>query len=255
MKYQNRKNNKIATLVSEDARCKTVILEFEDGSNTKITTSTLKRWWKALPEEEVSDDEYVAEVMQQKADLGIECPKIEAIEIVEPLIDLDNPISEEEAKQRGMIGGDEAVELAVVDPGDVAGDGTPLAEVGKQIYEQAKKKAAKAKAEKKQTSKKSKRVDRTPVWEKLSKDVAAVKGVSEFRDRGKFIASIWVEGKTLFEIRLSQSGGTIRVRPALADKCELQYSLVDKYYLSAFVKLEDDEIVRTVKMLVKEGGN
>lgn len=237
MKYQNRKNNKIATLAREDAERKTVILEFEDGSNTTVTTSTLKRWWKKIDDadtefalnepvaEDTTDAEYVAEVMQQKKDLGIECPEIDP----------------------------EKVEVKVIDP-DVAGDGTSLAEVGKEIYEQAKKKAKKAKVEKANKKRNSKRVDRTPVWEKLGKEIASIKSVSEFRDRGAFIASVWVEGKTLLEVRLSQKGGTVRVRPALADKCELQYSLVNNYYLGAFVKLEDDEIVQTIKTLVK-GGN
>ena len=35
---------------------------------------------------------------------------------VEPLIDLDNPVTEEEAKEYKMLSGDEALEIAVVDP-------------------------------------------------------------------------------------------------------------------------------------------
>jgi hypothetical protein len=60
--------------------------------------------------------------MKQKKELGIECPKIESVEIVN------------------------------------AGDGTPLAEVGKEIAEQAKeksKKASKKKAEKRPKDEKS----------------------------------------------------------------------------------------------------
>lgn len=64
-----------------------------------------------------TDDELVAEIMNQKAELGIECPEIKSVEIVN------------------------------------AGDGTPLAEVGKEIVEQAKEKAKKA--SKKKASKKS----------------------------------------------------------------------------------------------------
>lgn len=37
---------------------------------------------KELKKEEAENDAYVAEVMQQKKDLGIECPPIESIEIV-----------------------------------------------------------------------------------------------------------------------------------------------------------------------------
>lgn len=121
MKYFNKRNEKVATRdeASYNPKTKTYIMVYEDGSNTTVSESTLKRWWK----------------------------KLDSPETVEPLIDLDNPVTEEEAQAAGMLSGDEAVEAAVVDPDDVAGDGTPLAEVGKEIFEQAKKKAEKAKAE------------------------------------------------------------------------------------------------------------
>ena len=35
---------------------------------------------------------------------------------IEPIIDLDNPITDEEAKEHGMVTGDEALETAVIDP-------------------------------------------------------------------------------------------------------------------------------------------
>lgn len=81
MKYQNIKNQKVATVISQNDKTKVVTLEYEDGKTTDITSSTLKRWWKLIEDDEV------------------------------------------------------------------AGDGTPLAEVGKEMAEQAKKKASDVKAE------------------------------------------------------------------------------------------------------------
>ena len=138
MKYINKRNGKVATKdeASYNDKTKTVIMVYEDGSNTTVSESTLKRWWK----------------------------KLDSPEVVESLIDLDNPITEEEAEAAGMLSGDEAVEVAVVDPDDVAGDGTPLAEVGKQIFEQAKAKAEKAKKErvKKEKAEKKERKPKAP---------------------------------------------------------------------------------------------
>lgn len=42
--------------------------------------------------------------------------KAAAEETVEPVIDLDSPVTEEEAKEHNMLSGDEALETAVIDP-------------------------------------------------------------------------------------------------------------------------------------------
>lgn len=140
MKYVNKRNGKVASQAQFNEKTKTWIMDYEDGTNTTVSSSTLKRWWKPVEEE-----------------------------VVEPLIDLDNPVTEEEAQELGMVGGDEAVELAVVDA-DVAGDGTPLAEVGKEIFEQAKKKAEKAKAERQaKEKKKSAKAEKISVPELIAK--------------------------------------------------------------------------------------
>lgn len=80
--------------------------------------------------------------------LAAESAKAEAVsapEVVEPIMDLDNPVEPANA-----LSADESLENAVVDPDSAyAGDGTPLAEVGKEIAKEAKAKAKKAKAEKK----------------------------------------------------------------------------------------------------------
>lgn len=109
MKYINRKTGMKAEIIKEDRKAATFMLRFEDGSTKVVSFITLNRQFK--PEGELDDDSYVAEIMQQKKDLGIECPPIESFEIVSE---------------------------------DIAGDGTPLAEVGREIFEQAKAKAKEA---------------------------------------------------------------------------------------------------------------
>ena len=48
-----------------------------------LAEQTNKENEKAIEKEKAENDAYVAEVMQQKKDLGIECPKIESYEVVE----------------------------------------------------------------------------------------------------------------------------------------------------------------------------
>lgn len=57
MKYMNKKTGAIAELVQESEKFKTVLLVYEDGNDTQISMSTLKRWWKKLPEEETTEQE------------------------------------------------------------------------------------------------------------------------------------------------------------------------------------------------------
>lgn len=121
MKYQNKQNGKIVTEARFNEKTKTYILIFEDGSGTTISSSTFKRWYKAIE----GEDE------------------------VAPLIDLDNPITDEEAKERGMVTGDEALEQSVVTSDDICGDGRKYSEIGKEIAQQAKEKAKKASTSKK----------------------------------------------------------------------------------------------------------
>lgn len=62
--YENIKNGKRGTIIKEDTKAKTVILQLEDGTNVPYTTSTLKRWWKRvdLQEAEVQEETTVQEV-------------------------------------------------------------------------------------------------------------------------------------------------------------------------------------------------
>jgi len=124
-KYQNKQNGKVMEIIKEDEKAATFTIRFvEDGSTKVISLGTLKRWYKALDAvapEQIPDEVYVAEVMEQKQELGIECPPITEFEIVEDT---------------------------------TCGDGTPLVEVGKEIAEQAKEKAKKASKKEKATPRK-----------------------------------------------------------------------------------------------------
>lgn len=111
------KTKQVAIDVRYDEKYRTYTLTFEDGTERPYSGSTFKRWWKKVED----DDEYVAEINRQRKELGIECPKIDPDKV--------EIISE-----------------------DVAGDGTPLADVGKEIAEQAKQKAEEVKKSKKQES-------------------------------------------------------------------------------------------------------
>ena len=70
MKYQNRKNGKVAELVSTNEKFKTVRLRYEDGTERDYTTSTLGKSFKKLVEEEVSAVAVVIEepVIEKKED-------------------------------------------------------------------------------------------------------------------------------------------------------------------------------------------
>ena len=96
MKYQNKQNGKVTKSVELDEKSKCYDIIFEDGSSTRVSGSTFKRWYKALKEDNV-------------------------VEETEP----------------------ETVEE------ELSGDGTPLAEVGKEIVEQAKQKVKQVKKKKK----------------------------------------------------------------------------------------------------------
>lgn len=79
------KTGAIGTIVEVNDKFKTAIIEMEDGSSTSYSVSTLKdkrRWLPVDAKEEEVEEEYVKEIMKQKKDLGIECPKIDSYETV-----------------------------------------------------------------------------------------------------------------------------------------------------------------------------
>lgn len=148
MKYVNKQNGKVMEILKRDEQKGTVLIRFEDGKSSSITTGTLKRWYKPIddeaanpivketPENEQADAAvgngdseatYIAEVMDQKKELGIECPEIKGVEIVND---------------------------------DTCADGSTYAEIGKGIANQAIAKATKVKETKSKTPKAKKA--RTP---------------------------------------------------------------------------------------------
>lgn len=79
------KTGAMGTIVEVNDKFKTAIIEMEDGSLTNYSVSTLKdkrRWLPIDVKEEEAEEEYVEEIMKQKKDLGIECPKIDSYEAV-----------------------------------------------------------------------------------------------------------------------------------------------------------------------------
>lgn len=57
-----------------------IIIAGEDGKTKAYSATTLKDKRKFVPID--GDDQYVREVMQQKKDLGIECPEIDSYEVI-----------------------------------------------------------------------------------------------------------------------------------------------------------------------------
>lgn len=101
MKYYNTRNKKVMEILKQDEKKGTMLIKFEDGTSTSITTGTFKRWYRQVEDNVATeietpvnepvravvdgdtDEEYIQEVMQQKKDLGIECPPIKEVEVVE----------------------------------------------------------------------------------------------------------------------------------------------------------------------------
>jgi len=63
--FINVRNNQKATLISEEPKFKTVILQFEDGTTKSLTTATIKRWYREVKEEEIVE-EPVKEIPKKK---------------------------------------------------------------------------------------------------------------------------------------------------------------------------------------------
>ena len=64
MKYENKRNGKVAEIVKQDKEKGTILLQFTDGSSTMVTEGTFKRWYKAVEQEvvETAEPEPVATV-------------------------------------------------------------------------------------------------------------------------------------------------------------------------------------------------
>lgn len=195
MKYENRKNNRVATVVETDDRAKTTMLQFEDDNTTTVVSnSTLKRWWKPLKDSE------------------------------------EDTMATEEAVQ----------EQGVLPENEVAGDGTPLADVGKEIAEQAKEKGKKEK-------RKKERKPKTPVFDsgeliQYIKEYTTGKGctmVTRHKKDGSDMNKVAfkVGGHMLGTLTFSRSNVSVNVRPNVFS--EEPTKKVDSLFGARYIFKED----------------
>ena len=220
MKYINTRNPKapkIAVNVEFNEKTKTYLVDFEDGTNTTVTSSTFKRYYK--------------------------------------------PIADESAESEAVVKNDE----------DVAGDGTPLAEVGKEIAEQAKQKAKKASAKKpekkpekksepakksdakKSEKKSSDKPKRVPSEEaqKVKQSVISFlkKNKALFKEVGKRVRLVDADGKCYAYILSNKSGIRIYVKEdckqfnAIKNVASDNKYIKSKYNKTALVEIEKMESV------------
>lgn len=110
-KFKSVSTGEIFTVEAINGKFNQIIVMGEDGKSKAYSATTLKDKRRFIPVNK--DDQYVQEVMQQKKDLGIECPEIDSHEVVDE---------------------------------DICADGSTYAEIGKEIAEQAKVKAEQAKS-------------------------------------------------------------------------------------------------------------
>lgn len=145
MKYQHRENGKVLTVVEFNEKTKVYLVKFEDGKETNLTSSTLKRWYLPVNEE-----------ASKEASKPKKTSKKEKEE--------NKPIAKKTTAKKENTAKKELVPMPGIEKlsdlkEEYSGDGTPLAEVGKEIAKQAKEKAAKvAKDQKKEVAKKEKKV-------------------------------------------------------------------------------------------------
>ena len=56
--YKNKKNGRIVEVLEEDKKYKTVLIQFQDTEEEQqISTSTLKRWYEPIEDDEDEDYE------------------------------------------------------------------------------------------------------------------------------------------------------------------------------------------------------
>lgn len=114
--YKSVKNDSTATFVRADGD--RVVLQLENGEEKAITLSTLKRWWRQVPETETAEQETIEEV----ATVDEETPIVETSEEV---VETEAPYAQEIIAE--FIPTEEVVEPAetVVEPEAVVENETP----------------------------------------------------------------------------------------------------------------------------------
>ena len=173
------------------------------GAKSKAVAKILEAEAKKDAEnpDNIPDTEYVEQVMEQKKELGIECPPIESIEVVSD---------------------------------DTCADGTTYAEVGKEIAEQAKEKSVKAKRATKPSAKK---VDNSARRDALVADIEKLDGFScKLYEKLPNLVVIKYNNKSVIEVRFSRTGTTINCKECYVPK-NVKVDVVQNYYMPATLKL------------------
>ena len=209
-RYLNSRNGRIAVIARRDEEARALDLMYEDGNGgTRVSMPTFKKNWKRVDDAPVEDE--TAIVMQQKKDLGIECPPIDSYEVVEQ--------------------------------SDSCSDGTSYKQVMKEIAADGKKAAKRLKSAKAAAKKSNERGDSVETrMEAIKRVLDATKGVS-YRTRANAPATLVVlyGEETFFEVRSTKQGATFNCRtvdvPDSVD--DVKYY---KYYRPAAIKTTSNYI-------------
>ncbi len=189
----------------------------------------------------------VAKILEAEANLEEQKPvkskKIKAPEVVESLIDLDDPVTDEEAKEKGMLSGDKALEQAVVESDDAyCADGRKYSDIGKEIAEQAKEKAEthkrQQKAKKSDSRASNEDVDNTRNVVRQLINKSGLTAVEYAKIPGMFVVK--VGKKTVCELRVGRNI-TLNVREADVIVGAGDYHKQNNYYLPCTYKLVTDK--------------
>lgn len=196
MKYTNIRNGKVVAQAEFNEKTKTYLLVFEDGKSTSCTSSTFKRWYRKIED----DAEYVAEVMEQKKELGIECPPIESYAVV----DTEQNLSDAQ-----------------------------YAEIGKEIAEQAKEKAKKKAVNTRVFGTEEMNNTFTNIGKKLN----SAKGISYMTYEKLPRLYVVRCGKTsVFEVRVNRTGVVFNCKASDIPE-GYDFYTVSNYYRPAVVRL------------------
>lgn len=225
MKYQNKRNGMVAELVEINEKSKQVILQGDKP--VSCTISTFKRWWKPL------EDAYDADAEECVAEEVATIKKVEAKHVEDVLEE------------------------------DRAGDGTPLADVGKEIAKQAKEKS---KQVKKSGTKKVKGVRRTEPSEVIKEAMEYTFGLVTAQGDEVFIPSknikmraFKVGGHMYCKFNYSNSSITVAVKSSVLDfdKVAAPHKTLNHMFDAVYVfkdKLttEDKKLIKTLLSSARE---
>lgn len=230
-KYVDRKDKegkRICTVIEVNTKTKTVMVEFEDGKSRPYVVTNFLKSFKKLE----------ADAEPEQTEEKIEPVKVEKSEVKkadsEPTVTIDdNPLE------------------------DVAGDGTPLAEVGKEIAEQAKQKAKETvekKEKKEKKAKKPKKEDKQVIDSAIkTMDELKVTHKESWQNKG---TAMYVGKVRVFECWKRMERMRINYNPELTSLDEKfciskEEDKREKSHLSVTCYIAADKVADAVKELVK----